>query len=273
MNILGKKGDKPRTLMGGIFHFIGRKQREKSTKAIAFVDYENWYYSYQKRYHLTPDLMKWRNAVEKKFVLEDIMVFGNFLDKGMREELAKIRCVSNSIIETQQTISGNTKDITDFVMLDYIYQYVIQRPEIENYIILSGDAHFQFVVKYLRQQCNKRVIVYGVRNAFSTQLEKVATEAIKLPADEEFIKGIYLLIVDNMNFVFNRPNIIPTFNATVRAVSKKNSVDEDIVRAALTEMINSGLLYYDKQRVKFNETVNVVKANWDRLIEAGLWKC
>lgn len=239
-------------------------------KAIAFVDYEHWYYSYQQFYHISPKISEWRKQLNEKYQLEDVMVFANFSDSEIREDLAKIRTVTNSIIETQQ-VTKIEKEMTDFIMLDYIYQYVNEHPDTETFILFTGDAHFQSVVKYLIQKKNKNVVVYGVKNAFSSQLKAIASEAVELPASEEAIRSLYPLIVENMAYVSSRFDIVPTFSATARKISEQHGVAEECVKAALNDMKRKGYLYSHSQRVSFNQYVPVLAADWDKLAQAGLW--
>ena len=245
------------------------KSTEKP-KAIAFVDFEHWYYSYQQFYHISPKISEWRKQLDEKYQLEDVMVFANFSDGEIREDLAKIRTVTNSIIETQQ-VTKIEKEMTDFIMLDYIYQHVNEHPDTEVYILFTGDAHFQSAVKYLMQKKNKTVVVYGVKNAFSSQLKAVASEAVELPASDDVIRSLYPLIVENMAYVSSRFDIVPTFSATARKISEQHSISEEIVKAALNDMKRKGYLYTRKQRVSFNQFVPVLAANWDILAQAGLW--
>lgn len=268
--------EKNKETVGGMNKKGGLLQRfslgkEKKPKAIAFVDFEHWFYSYQNLYHLKPDMMEWRKQLEEKNSLDDIMVFADFSNKEIREELVKIRSITNSIIETQQDRQSK-KDMTDFIMLDFIYQYVSEHPKVDTYILFTGDGHFQSVVKYLTQKCRKNVIVYGVKEAFSNQLKQIASSWVELPATEDVIKGIYPLIVDDMAYVSERIKIIPTFNATVRTLSTRNEIPEDLIKAAIVEMLNKGLLYTRKYPVEFNKSVNILCANWDALVKEGLWK-
>ena len=182
-------------MLKDFFKVFKRSRKTKKPKAIAFVDFENWFLSLKKFYNLKPDVMKWRRQLEEKYELQDVYVFGNFIDNEMREELPKIRCVTNSIIETQQGTENYEKDMTDFVMLDYIYQYVNEHTDVDTYIIFTGDAHFQSVIKYLRQKHGKTVIVYGIKKTFSNQLKLIASEAIELPASDLILEGLYPLIV------------------------------------------------------------------------------
>ena len=242
-------------------------QEPQKSKAIAFVDYEYWYYSYQNLFHLKPDIVSWRNKLEEKYFLTDIMVFANFANQKIRQELIHIRKITNSIIETQQIMANFEKDMTDFIMLDYVYQYVTEHPEVDTYILFTGDAHFQEAVKYLIHKHNKKVIVYGVKNSFSSQLKQIASESVELPITEE----IYPLIVENMAYVSTKWDIVPTFTATAKTISRRNNLPEEFVKLALNEMLDKGLLYSHKQRVKFNEFVPVLAANWENLESIGLW--
>lgn len=252
----------------------GRAADEKGAadaRAIAFVDYEYWYYSLQKLYHLKPDPVEWRRRLEEQYRLEDIMVFADFSHKGIREEISKLRNITNTIIETQNTFNHYKKDMTDFIMLDYIYQFVSEHGDIRNYILFTGDGHFQSVVKYLNQRLGRHVTVYGIKDAFSTQLRNAATEAIELPAKDEVLRGFYPMIVANLAYVSERVHIIPTFQGTVRAVAGKNQVPEEMVHAAVAEMLGKGLIYQKEQAVNFNRRVKVLAADWDALVKEGLW--
>lgn len=255
-----------------IFDFIRKKNNiVDDKKAIAFVDYEHWYYSMQRLYHLKPNPAEWRKSVEESYHLDNVLVFADFSHKGIREEIPKIRTITNSIIETQNTFSTYKKDMTDFIMLDSIYQYVADHPETGTYILFTGDGHFQSIVKYITQKIGKKVIVYGIKDAFSNQLKSVATESIEFPAQDNVLKGYYPMIVSNLAYVSEYVNIIPTFQGTTKAVSNKNGVPEELIHAALAEMIEKGLVEKTSQKVSFNRTVKTIRANWEALAKAGLW--
>ena len=179
--------------------------------------------------------------------------------------------MTNTIIETQQTFSRYKKDMTDFIMLDYIYQTAYTKSDITTFIIFTGDGHFQSVTKYLIQKLNKKVIIYGVRDSVSKQLRTVASECYMLPTDAETLRGYYEMIVSNLAYVSEKSNIIPTFNGTVSAVARHNEVPEELIHAALQEMLDKGLIYQRLQRVAFNKEVKVVAANWEELAKQGLW--
>ncbi len=241
-------------------------------KAIAFVDYEHWYYACRHLFRIVPDPISWRKELDERYSIEKIFIFGDFSNEKMSEGLDKLHAVSDAVISTQQPSNRHKKDMTDFIMLDYIYQVSFEEPEIGTYIIFTGDGHFQSVVKYLVQKRGKKVVVYGVTNATSSRLKDVATEVYEIPAAKEVIQSRYQMIVENLAYVFNHDEIIPSFKATVAAVARRNDVPEDEVTIAVQEMLEKGLLCQKDRRVDFNHTVKVLSANWDALIEAGLWK-
>lgn len=258
-----------RKINGNVFSFF-RKEKEEKEGAAVFVDYEHWFYSLKKYFRQKPDIVKWKRELEEQYELKDIFVFADFSYPEIHEDLAKIRCVTNDIIETHQQLKSTKKDMTDFIMLDYIYRYVVEHPKIKTYIIFTGDAHFQSVISYLKE-LHKQVIVYGVKEALSSQLKIIATKAIELPASAERLQGLYPIIVDNMAYVSDKMEIIPTFTATAKKLAEQNGIEEDVVKATLNEMIAKGLLYTRRQRVGYNKQVNVLAANWENLEKAGLW--
>ena len=257
--------------MGLLDYFKKEKKRVNERRSIAFVDYEHWYYSLQSLYHLKPDPLTWRRSLETVYLLNDIMVFADFSSGGIKEEIPKIRTVTNTIIETRNTFSGHKKDMTDFIILDYIYQYVADHPETGTIILFSGDGHFQSVVKYITQRLGRKVVVYGIKDAFSTQLKNVASEAIEIPAKEEVLRSYYPMIISNLAYISEKVNVIPTFQGTTRAVANRNNVPEYLVHVALAEMITKGLVERGTQKIGFNKTIKTIHANWEALVEAGLW--
>ncbi len=240
-------------------------------KAIAFVDYEYWYYSYKNLWHMTPDMEAWRKSLSEEYQIEDIFVFGDFSSPALSKELEKIRCVPNSIIETESFCAGNKKDMTVFVMLDYIYQAANDK-NIHTYILVTGDGHFQPVVKYLVQKKRKQVVVYGVQNSFSRQLQMSATLAVSMPANEEKMAAYYRMIIEDLNYVADKPAIIATFWSTIEMVARKNSVPSEEIHDAMLKMMEEGYIRQKERFLSFNRKVRVVCVDWEKAIADSLWE-
>ena len=253
-----------------MFDFLKAKQRKK--KVIVFVDYESWFYSYRTIYNLYPDIREFRARLEKEYDIVDIMVFGDFSNDAIANELVKLRQITNTIIETSNIFNRRKKDMTDFIMLDYIYQFVDANKKIDNYVIFTGDGHFQSVTKYLVQKKKKHVVVYAVRDSISRQLREAASELIELPSDKEIKQRYYKLIVNNFEYVYNHPKIVPTFKNTAEAVALKYGVELDDIKSTLGEMIDKGYIKRITHCIEFHRPIKALSAQWDKLREAGLWE-
>lgn len=243
----------------------------KKERAIAFVDYEHWYYSYRNMFHIPTNVLAWRRELDGKFQLEDVMIFGDFSRSGINDDLNKLRSITNSVISTAQPKAIHKKDMTDFVMLDYIYQTAALRPEIKTYILFTGDGHFQSVTKYLVQKLRKQVIIYGVLGATSARLKDVATEIHELPATHDVVLSHYKMVIQNMVYASKR-DIITTFRGTANAVAKRYDIPQTEAYATIRDMLDKGFLVWKQRRVDFNRTVKVIAADWEKLIQAGLWE-
>lgn len=242
------------------------------SKAIVFVDYEHWYYSYKKLFFMEPDPVAWKKKLDEDYNIEDIFVFADFGHVGIQSELPKLRTITNTIIETQNSYGHHKKDMSDFIMLDYIYQTAALKPEYDTYILFTGDGHFQSVIKYLVQRLKKTVVVYGVEGATSNQLKAVASSWIEQPEDGLKDLPIRQMIVQNLAYASDHPEIIPTFMGTVAAVSRRHKIPDYRVTTVLHEMLDAGLVYRSDYRVNFNKTVKVITADWEKLHDAGLWE-
>ena len=54
------------------------------------------------------------------------------------------------------------KDMTDFVLLDEIYQSIDREKRVKNYILFTGDGHFQSVARYLKDHSASPETIFAV---------------------------------------------------------------------------------------------------------------
>ena len=245
--------------------------KKKKQKALAFIDYEYWYYSYKTRFGMVPEPGEWLKEIQNEYDVTDIAVFGDFSNPLLSEELGKLRSITNSIIETGNTYHRNRKDMTDFIMLDYIYRAADENKKIKTYIIFTGDGHFQSVVNYLKQRKKKSVVICGIADSMSRQLQAVASEMILLPAADVMFKKCAHMIALNMKYVAEKPDIIPTFWGTIEAVSRRYHLPQDAVNEALRKLLDMGCIWRKEKELNDGKTVMILVADWDALIKAGLW--
>ncbi|MBQ8742694.1 MAG: NYN domain-containing protein [Clostridia bacterium] len=232
------------------------------SKAIAFIDYEHWFFSLNNLYGMKPDIRAWYNEISEKYDIKEIYFFGDFSKPYLRAEISKIREISSLIIETQNTSARHKKDYTDFIMLDHIYQSATGKPEIKTFIIFTGDGHFSSVVSYLTAKCRKEVAIYAVREALSTQLKNSATYHFTLPDTEQYTQNVKRRIVNAVNELYIRHRSPrPTFNATVDAISKSDGIPLESVSDAMRELLDSGCLFQRRVKMKDNKVIKVLTVN------------
>lgn len=258
-----------------IFNRLFNKEGlNKKPNAIAFVDFEHWFISIKNIHYIRPNIGEWYNEISEKYNINEIAFFGDFTT-SIGQELHEIRNITNIVIDTQNPDLRHKKDYTDFLMLDYIYRKSISEQNIDTYIIFTGDGHFSSVVSFLKNHCKKKVVIYGIRDATSNQLKKVASEYIELPHNNNGLHEYCVkCIIENMAYVSSQPigKIYPTFLATIDIVSRNKNLPPEEVKIALQKMINSGYISKRKEKIDFNNEIRIIYPNWDLLIKDGLWQ-
>ena len=62
-----------------------------------------------------------------------------------------------------------------------------------------------------------------------------------------------------------------TFNKTVELTSSKYSVDLELVRRNLSELIDNGYISQEQERVGRNRYLRVLNANWEKIKNENAW--
>lgn len=238
------------------------------------MDFEHWYISLDNMYHKRPDIKAFRDELTERYDIVDIAFFGDFSNPSLRAEISNIRAVSNTIIDTQNATSGFTKDFTDFIMLDHIYQSALNNQDLGAYVIFTGDGHFSSAVSFLVTKCRKEVMVYAVREACSKQLRDSATHCRLIPDNEIADIGTAKRILRSLSMVYDKKKQkkkkpCPTFWATVESVSRNEKIPRDEVADALRTLVAGGYVYQVKEKIN-SDTVKVIRVNWQKVSEDNL---
>ena len=143
--------------------------QKKKERAVAFVDFEYMQISFRKKFFLNPPLKEWYADISERFTIDDVFFFADFSNPAMKYNIPQIRRITNNVIDTQNTSLRRKKDFTDFFILDAIYRTAFDKNSAKNIILFSGDGHFSAAVRFLREKCAKRVIVYGIENTVSAR--------------------------------------------------------------------------------------------------------
>lgn len=264
------------------FHLFKKNRHADNTsvkkpRAVAFVDYDNWYISCEKNFHIKPDIKGWRDELSRRFDILDILFFADFTNSAMRQEISRIREITNAIIETQNTSSYYKKDFTDFIMLDHIYQRAFTSKDIDTYIIFSGDGHFSSVASFLITKCRKEVGIYGVRDSVSAQLANTASWIEYLPRENERDRKLYYMLLRNLKYLSDnaaKKDAHPTFWATVEAAARYNGESREELAEALRGLIEKGYIYQTEEAVSYGKKrkIKVLNVRWEQVKKDGLLK-
>ncbi|NLY69752.1 MAG: NYN domain-containing protein [Clostridiales bacterium] len=261
--------------MLSIFKRRQKQQKPSKPRAIAFVDYEHWFISLDKLHRMRPDIKDWRDELASKYELKELIFFADFSNPLIRPELARIREVSNYIIETQNTSSSFKKDFTDFIMLDHIYQKAMTATDVDVFILFTGDGHFNSVTNFLISQMGKTVGVYAVRDAVSSQLRNTASFTVTVPHEDDSYLEYYRMILRNMKYLQSnsrKRRSYPSFLPTVQNVARINNVPQSAIADALQKLIANGYINQTHERPHgSSRSIKVLHVNWEKCRADGIY--
>ena len=245
---------------------------KKKKYAAMFVDFECWAYSLNNMHGIKPNIKAVYEQISEKYELKRIYFFGDFTEPSLRPYIDDIRSIGGEVVDTVNSNSMHKKDFTDVIMLDHIYQDIDDRPKTDVYVLFTGDGHFASVAAYLRNKKKKRVLVYGVKGSFSSKLYGVSDECVLVPADKDKMEIAKAAVIKNCDWIASRPRpMYPTFLKTVSSVAKYCNMDEDVVVAAVNELISDGIISQEVRKVSIKQSARILVVDWDRAREAGFW--
>lgn len=255
--------------------FFNRRRRKKRDnklpRAVAFVDYEHWYISLEKIYGLRPNIDAWFSDLKRRCNLEEVIFFANFSKfKEKEKETKRIRAFTNKIIDTYNPDSHFKKDYTDFIILDNIYQKALSRDDVDLFVIFSGDGHFSSVVAFLKNFCNKEVGIYAVKGGLNNNLLKNADWTELVPGEKDFDSPVQNYIFSYLKDNENKKNYL-TFMKATDMIASKYSVDQELVKKNLSDLIKNDFIEQRQERTGRNSYIRVLNANWEKIKKENIW--
>lgn len=206
-------------------------------KTAVFIDYESWFYGMMNLHNELPKVDEVLEEIERENEVVLKKSFGNLpvsdnVSKKEEEKLAEFGYM------LEKTFEGNVKDdLTDFVVVDNIYRTLMQHPEIEKYIILSGDAHYLQVVRTLRD-LGKEVEIWAVVGTLSAVFNNYKTRPIyPTHINQEVIEKI-------LEEVYISDSLVKRMTSTgiIKSVCDKHGYDENTVKRSLQILICKGVI-------------------------------
>jgi hypothetical protein len=211
----------------------------EKVRTTIFVDYEAWFYGCRNQYQTEPDVSDWFNHVKDKGQIDDVLFFADFSHDNIKDHIVKLRNISNSIIDCSK--GEKSKDYTDFIMLDHIYQRLFRQQDTKHFILFTGDSHFQSIVAFLRNFNDKKVGVYAVDGSLSPLLAEAANWYVRVVPSSGRSDAIKRAIIKNLIWVKTKEEVVPTFKKTVSIVARNHpEFPEQDVTTILSSMISQG---------------------------------
>ncbi len=244
--------------------------RKKQTSAVAFVDYEHWFYGYSNKFQMKPNVKEWLDELKAEFTIRDLYIFGDFSEPNIEQDMNRLSSITSGIVHTASEKNGVDKDFTDVIMLDYIYRYAAKKKSPDVYIIFTGDAHFMKVAEYLKE-LGKKVIIYGVKFGFSNTLKSVATSYVEMPRQSQQKDYYNDLIFVSLNRLRSKPRTLITYWKTITSVSEYNHVPKERIKHALDNLLRQKYIV-ESEKIGYNgKKFDVLVVDWDKVEQDNIW--
>jgi len=239
-------------------YFKSLKKNSLPTTSI-FIDYESWFYSLKLHYHERPDLTNFFDDINNFGTIKHIFFFGNFTEE-MKGELVKIRKFTNNIIECY---GHETKEYSDVIMLDYIYRYVIDFPQIEQYVVFTNDGHFLPMINTLQNNFGKKVITTGIQHQVNLLLYSASKHHLSIiPNLLKDVEKYWSDILKGMLYSENKGKLL-TYTSTLDHTIRRG-LEENIAYAALQKLIDEEYIDFEEVDIS-GRKMSVMYPNWAKL--------
>jgi hypothetical protein len=232
--------------------------------SVVFIDYEYLFISFTKQYSIPPMLEEICEEMKKQGKVAKIYVFGDFTKPELSQERNRVRTVTSNIIDCSNESAIIKKDFTDFIMLDHIYQELIQNPAVEQFIFFTGDGHFSSAATFLRNFMDKTVGVYGIERTLSRQLRDCSTWTKELhPIDGDELE--YQTNLFRNLRTCEKKGLIATFMKTVEHTIRNYGGDQYRYETILRKLIDDGYIDNDLCRLDDRGEFRMLTVNWERV--------
>ena len=228
-----------------------------------FIDYESLYLSFMCKYATAPDLGPMIENVKQHGRVLKIKVFGDFTKPEIDQERNRIRTVTSDIIDCGTEAGVLKKDFTDFIMLDHMYQEIIQNPSVQQYVLFTGDGHFSSVATFLKTFMDKIVGVYGVPGTLSHQLRECCSWSKLINMVDEEDEVYQMNLIRNFKSI-EQKGLVATFRKTIEHAARIYGGNENKYELILSEMITAGYVTRQAVKVNGNEFMSISPV-WDKI--------
>jgi len=216
----------------------------------AFVDYENIRYSTINSYGMEPNPIAWRDKALKYGLMSVARAYADFDQHPMqaRTRLDVAGFESHHYPAKRTTDATGREKLTsrsDLNLVIDIINTALVRPDIDTFLLFTGDKDFIRLVTTLRNRLGKRVVICGVPGSISPDLVAAAGEEDPVEitqssdADESVIRAIDAYVQQL------HPGFVPTQSHMSRTLWRfldRNQLPSEHIEAKVMEFLRKGIL-------------------------------
>jgi hypothetical protein len=237
--------------------------------ASVFIDYEYLFWSLYKHHARVPNMKFLMNEIRTNYKVVQAIAFGDFTKNNINQERDKLRVVGIDIIDC--ATEREERNYADFFMLDSIYRTLIDKDDVEVFILFTGDGHFSSVVAGLVNYRNKEVGILGVPGTISRQLKESASWVKEvLPSEADIAHGDLIKKIIAGLIKAEKRSIYPSFSKTVEFATSKYNQEQQYITTVLSHMINQGLISQELRKANSGNDYKALSCNIDKIKEMGL---
>ena len=236
-----------------------------------FVDYDNWFWHIHNK-NATNDIDDIFNIIKEYSSIAHLSIYADFSHDFIKAEKARLDLKYPRMIHDCGSYTDSNqfarKDLTDFYLLDDIYQTLFTNPRIEQFILVVGDGHFHSAISHIRMFHQKTVGVYALKGSLSPLIKNNADwfREIEPQYSHDFSKILSTLKYNEERSYFS------FFNSIVNLSSKYHNTDRNEIARALSYLIEHEYACQQKVEVPGEGERQVIKVDWPRVKQEGLWK-
>jgi len=207
-----------------------------------FLDVENIRYSLNQRGHeLSPE-----QVAEKALKYGLLSVARAYADFTRHPERIRRGLVAAGFditdVPVKRLPDGGTKSSADFYMLMDIVDTVLDRPQIETFVLMTGDSDFIQVAARLKNRFGKRVIVCGVPGSTSADLLASGSMSDAFEIEERDLRPSLVETIAGLKTPRSGIWTFKYIEGGVKFNAARLAIPEDRVGWLLTDLKEEGIL-------------------------------
>lgn len=207
-----------------------------------FLDLENIRYSLTQRGHeLSPE-----RVAQKALKYGLLSVARAYADFSQHPEMIRRGLVAAGFditdVPLKQLPDGGSKSSADFYMLMDIVDTVLDRPQIETMILMTGDSDFVQVTARLKNRFGKKVIVCGVPGSTSADLLASASMSDSFEIEERDPRPDLIETIAGLKTPRSGIWTFKYIEGGVKFNAARLAIPEDRVGQLLTDLKEEGIL-------------------------------